>query len=613
MSGHRKTEAGGGVRTSVFLRIAGLIAVTTLIVAALLAGTSVRTGKHLVENSVRKLMQQVTQASAESLGGHIVFKNEAAIDVRLEQYIESAGEEFVQLTLWNGQGETVKGIGTADRAATSKLAALAQTARSTGDVAEAEDGFAIAVPIRYGKSGNVVGVFGAVWTDKKMLGHVLEEDLPLMIMIGVLFLALLAGATFLLKRMIGRPLEEVSAAMSQVADGALDDEVPQVGRGDEIGVIARSLDALRTKLQGARAAEAREEKDQKDQAEAVELLGQGLTALASGDLTFTIDQEFSGSRDRLRRDFNATAETLSNLLGSVIENASEIKSRAEDISAASDDLSRRTENQAATLEETAAALDEITSSVRSAAESSADVETVVREARGNVDESGRVVKEAIGAMSEIKKSSDGISQIIGVIDDIAFQTNLLALNAGVEAARAGEAGRGFAVVASEVRALAQRSSEAAKEIKHLISTSTEQVESGVSLVNRAGEALSDIVDRVNNIAELIGGIATGAKEQSVGLGEINVGMTELDKVTQQNAAMVEETTAAAATLKTEATTLEERVSRFRIKGQGQGFGAASAPVFRSAAPAAIEDALQRGFDPAPERKAAVNDAGWNDF
>ncbi|BAQ68920.1 methyl-accepting chemotaxis sensory transducer [Rhodovulum sulfidophilum] len=331
-------------------------------------------------------------------------------------------------------------------------------------------------------------------------------------------------------------------------------------------------------------------------------LAAALQSLSAGDLTARLENRFPEDYERLRTDFNATIDTLNELIGSVVENATEIHSRAEEIAGAAGDLSRRTENQAATLEQTAAALDEMTSSVRSAADGAAKVEDVVREARGNAEQSGLVVREAIGAMAEIKKSSDGINQIIGVIDDIAFQTNLLALNAGVEAARAGEAGRGFAVVASEVRALAQRSSEAAKEIKTLISASSDHVASGVSLVNRGGAALSDIVERVSHIAELIGGIATGAKEQSVGLGEINVGVSELDKATQQNAAMVEETTAASTTLKQEASSLQRLVSRFRLRGVP---GAA-----RRTEPAPSPDDTRMPKEP---RKPAVNDGGWQDF
>ncbi|RAP42639.1 chemotaxis protein [Rhodovulum viride] len=418
---------------------------------------------------------------------------------------------------------------------------------------------------------------------------------------------LLIAVSTVLVRSVTRPLAAFVGSMSDVADGRYNTEIPAAKRHDEIGDLGRNLSAFRDKLADSERLAAAREEDRREQERVVADLGVGLRALSEGDLTRTIDTTFAPAYEQLRQDFNATVDTLNALMGEIVENSTEITTRAEEISGASDDLSRRTENQAATLEETAAAMDEMTASVRAAADGAAQVENVVREARGNAEQSGLVVKEAISAMSEIKKSSDGINQIIGVIDDIAFQTNLLALNAGVEAARAGEAGRGFAVVASEVRALAQRSSEAAKEIKTLISSSSDQVESGVALVNRTGEALTDIVERVSNIAVLIGEIATGAQEQSVGLGEINVGINELDKVTQQNAAMVEEANAAAVTMKQEAGNLQSLVARFRLKGSGPVLTSPRSP----SAPTYTPDRPSSATMVAPKR--AVNDSGWQDF
>ncbi|GAA0289402.1 methyl-accepting chemotaxis protein [Rhodovulum strictum] len=431
--------------------------------------------------------------------------------------------------------------------------------------------------------------------------------------LGMLFLV---GTSLLLVRSITVPLSSTLGSMDDVAEGHYKSEITVATRLDEFGTLGRRLSAFRDKLVEAAAAEADRERARSDQTYAVERLGRGLTALAAGDLTHRLDAAFAPDYEQLRHDFNATVATLNEMLGSIVENATEIHARAEEIGTASDDLSQRTENQAATLEETAAALDELTSSVRAAADGAAEVERVVSAARGDAEASGRVVTDAIGAMSEIKRSSDEIGQIIGVIDDIAFQTNLLALNAGVEAARAGEAGRGFAVVASEVRALAQRSSDAAKEIKTLIGTSSDQVESGVALVNRAGEALSDIVGRVANIADLVSGIATGAQEQSVGLGEINVGVTQLDQVTQQNAAMVEEATAASATLRHEAETLQGLVARFRLQGGQPGPSTALPPLrlatpTRPAPPSQPKAAAELSF-PA-QRKAANDTTTWQDF
>ena len=312
----------------------------------------------------------------------------------------------------------------------------------------------------------------------------------------------------------------------------------------------------------------------------VEALRMGLEQLAAGDLTTKLTEPFSEDYERLRAYFNEATDQLRAAMQGVVENAEAIRGEAAEISSAADDLSRRTEQQAATLEQTAAALDELTSSVKSAAEVAGQANRMVSEAKANAEMSGNVVREAVVAMGEIEESSGKISRITSVIDEIAFQTNLLALNAGVEAARAGEAGRGFAVVASEVRALAQRSSEAAREIAGLISASSHQVKRGVDLVGQAGQALGGIETSVADIYSCVSDIAVSSREQSSGLAEINIAVNQLDQVTQQNAAMFEQTSAASHSLNREAEALTATMGRFRT-----GTGAPARPAARSQAPA----------------------------
>ncbi len=297
---------------------------------------------------------------------------------------------------------------------------------------------------------------------------------------------------------------------------------------------------------------------------AVDEIARGLTALAHGDLTATIDKPFIPSLEQIRVDFNAAMTRMAAAMQKVSQNTDEIASGSSQIREASDNLAKRTEQQAAAVEETAAALEQITQTVADSSKRANEAGQLVARTKEGAEKSGLVVKNAIEAMGQIENSSKEISNIIGVIDDIAFQTNLLALNAGVEAARAGEAGKGFAVVAQEVRELAQRSATAAKEIKALINTSSDQVKTGVQLVGETGKALEKIVTEVKDINVNVIAIVEASREQSTGLSEINKAVNAMDQNTQQNAAMVEESTAASHSLAKQAASLRELVSQFRI-------------------------------------------------
>lgn len=343
---------------------------------------------------------------------------------------------------------------------------------------------------------------------------------------------------------------------------------------------------------------------------AVNEIGKGLSRLAQSDLTYTIDERFEAAFEPLRNDYNTAATTLCQAMAGVGGATQAVTAGAEEIARASDDLSRRTEQQAASLEETAAALDEITATVKRSAESARSATEAASAARDDAARSGDVMRDGVEAMAQIEASSREITQIISVIDEIAFQTNLLALNAGVEAARAGEAGRGFAVVASEVRALAQRSAQAAKEIKTLISNSSDQVERGVRLVGETGEALSGIVTKVTEIDRLISEIARSSQEQATGLSEVNTAVNQMDQVTQQNAAMVEEATAASAQLKREAVDLASLVSSFRTdqtEGRPVPVAVARARLTPVSRPSRGAPALQA------QLSAAVASEDWAEF
>ncbi|KJF72206.1 methyl-accepting chemotaxis protein [Agrobacterium arsenijevicii] len=393
---------------------------------------------------------------------------------------------------------------------------------------------------------------------------------------------LMVAIGWLLAARFGKRLNRVISATSQIAEGQTNVDLSEARHRDEIGEMTRSLAVLRdatiakvrledeaernralTDEERAEHAAEAAERDQQTR-NAVEALAEGLQKLAEGDMTHRIEKTFAGSLDQVRHDFNASLEKLQSALRAVNRNAEAIRSGSEEIRTASDDLAKRTEQQAASVEETAAALEEITTSLKDATSRADEAGQLVERTRIGAAKSGEVVRRAVQAMSGIESSSREISNIIGVIDEIAFQTNLLALNAGVEAARAGEAGKGFAVVAQEVRELAQRSANAAKEIKALITKSGEQVHMGVTLVGETGAALAEIVDQVQEIDRNVTAIVRSSREQTTGLNEISSAVNSIDRGTQQNAAMVEEQTAASHALANEVAALNRLIAQFRL-------------------------------------------------
>lgn len=429
-------------------------------------------------------------------------------------------------------------------------------------------------------------------------------------------------SVFIARRGIVNPIRILTANMAKIAKGELNETTPGTERQDEIGEMARTLEIFRANRQHMQKMEEQEaalhnqsrdlqssisaivaaaaagdfsrriEKSYEDKDLArfaegvnqlVESVDRGVTevrrvvaSLSSSDLTEEMRGNFQGAFAELQENVNHAMATLRGAMQSIRGAGTTITDNSSELSSSANQLARRTEQQAAALEETAAALEEITTTVRTSTERAHEATKMVEQTRQSADKSGNIVRSAIDAMGRIEQSSQKISQIISVIDEIAFQTNLLALNAGVEAARAGEAGRGFAVVAQEVRELAQRSANAAREIKTLINTSADEVKGGVSLVLSTGEALDEIVELVNHVNGHVSSIARAAMEQSTALGEINTSVNHMDQMTQQNAAMVEETTAASQILANEARQLQNQLDRFKLEGASRyNYGAAA--------------------------------------
>ena len=380
---------------------------------------------------------------------------------------------------------------------------------------------------------------------------------PAMVVGGALAgVAAIVGVTFGASRLICTPYVQTVVRMEGLAAGDLDSPVAYTTNRDCVGRITKAMAAFRQSALAAREADT--------QRQMALVMGEGLGKLAAGDLTVHIGVDLQEPFLTLRNDFNAAVAALLATMRSVASTASDIRKGAGEISTASDDLSQRTEQQAASLEQTAAAMEQITATMRETANSAERANRVVSMARSEAVESGEIVCRAVEAMARIEGHSAEISDIISVIDGIAFQTNLLALNAGVEAARAGDAGRGFAVVASEVRALAQRSAEAAKDVKQRVTASTATVDAGVALVAETGRSLERIIARIGEISVIVSDISGAAEQQSQGLSQVNAAVGEMDGVTQRNAAMVEQSTAAAHGLANEADALSAQIARFTL-------------------------------------------------
>lgn len=424
--------------------------------------------------------------------------------------------------------------------------------------------------------------------------------------IQIALVALIVGAIALigvaitlamvLSRQIARPITTLTQAMGELAAGRHDIAIDAAVRSDELGAMGRAVTVFRDTA-AAKVA------DDRDRAAAMAAIGGGLHRLAEADLTARIADVPAAFRG-LADDYNEATGSLSRVLGDVRGSVQTITLDSVEINQAALELAQRTEQEAAAIQQSAAALDEVTRSIREGAGAAISASGSMAETRVEAERGGSIVREAIGAMNGIEQASTEIAAIISLIDGIAFQTNLLALNAGVEAARAGEAGRGFAVVASEVRALAQRSADAATEVKSKVTSASSHISVGVDLVDQTGQALSRIIERVVTVSTAIDSIAQASNDQATSLGQINVAIGEMDAMTQQNAAMVEETSAAARRLVAEAERLATSVETFAIDAP------AAAPV---AAHRRTPPASTPAPRPVPSRPRRVANGDWDAF
>ena len=381
-------------------------------------------------------------------------------------------------------------------------------------------------------------------------------------------LALAAGIVLLFRHRLSAPLTKLIDAMQEIAGGNIDHAIPGEDLTDEVGDIGRALASIKLSVAARSAADA--ESQMAVQRKVVGALGEGLSALKAGRLTASINEPFPGEYERLRADFNDALATTADLIRQLADTAHSVSNGANEISSAASDLAMRTERQASSLAESSAAVRNLNKSASGTAKTATDANALARSAQNSANGGGDSMTQTVAAMNQTAESSRRMEEIVGIIEGLAFQTNLLALNAGVEAARAGEAGRGFAVVATEVRALAQRSTDAAKDIGSIIQSSGRDVVQGVTMIGQTQTALTEIVASTQELSEMIESIAVAARDQSATITQVSSVVEDMDRSTQQNAALVEQSSAAARSLLNQAGAMNELVGRFEYEATGYG-------------------------------------------
>ncbi len=590
MAGAVESKGPGGMLGRVPTTAKLVLAIVAVNLVGLVASVAYndRTARSSLNDlAVEGWVMQAGQIAAAAAGG-IKWKKPDVVAEAYAAYAQGDKDDLLRVVAFDAASAEIVAYavpGFDDGASDSTMETLLRAAPVDTAVQRVGAHVVMVTPAGVDKTGAPLGYVGLVWDTGKVEAIRSSLGFQTLLAQSATALALMLVIVLAVGGLIARPLRAITARVQSLAGGDLESPIAYRDRGDEIGVIARSLDGFRTsaleriaaerQIEAERAAmEAqRQENDTtraaaaKLQAAVVRLIGAALSRVADGDLTSRLKVDFPKEYQKLKEDFNLAMDRLQDAMRGIVETGGQVETGTAEILRAADELARRTEQQAVSVEQTVAAVDEITKSVTRTAEGAAEAREAVATVAADAGQSQAIVGQAIAAMNGIERSSVEVTKIIGVIDEIAFQTNLLALNAGVEAARAGEAGRGFVVVAQEVRTLAQRSAEAAREIKELITTSAGQVKNGSRLVAQSGETIGRINDSMTNISSIIAAIARSAGEQAMGLKGINGAMASIDTATQRNAAMAEQFTAASHTLAQESETLAALIAHFRTEAE----------------------------------------------